>query len=1008
MPEQIYKLQPDRTLSLRGFDGFGAAAALHSATPSGFQVSGVFRDPADFAVLTLYDADDFYDHPSIRYLPNFDFTGLTLTFDVAYSDGLMPLDSPKYPTIDWPYLDVQPPTGNAVQIRLFDHAQQVGGDYSAASGQFTVIDNGLQQYDRLTLWYLNYAFDYIVPQVACTYTFTTKGSGFTHTVSVGTATYSYKEKAGDTGAAIASALAGVMSSSAGVSATASGSNLTLRAKRDDGQPVPVSSTAATTTYTLYGVSANTVAAAIASQINGVDWASSGVALLLTASTSANVITVSCARPGIDGNSVEMYAVSKNTNLTTAEDRVRFVNGSSQATWRVTLAFDALGIASVRQMWLTFAPALSVGAAFQATEWQATFSNWSVTGPDEKKRLQVAGPGSVRIEPDDPRCTLSAGWASQAGFYSQGFARVSKKTSDTARIAYECNGVHDLYLGTSLSSNRGAFTSTLDGKALAGLDTALSVDAEVVTRRLLAPAVPAGKHTLVLTHADDQPVYFDFLEAAVPSDLSAPPPACNDGSPALDYSTDHTYKLSPARILWNFDHLGFAGPMNEYVGVFWWNQRVRANASIPSVSVTFDGVYTPGDGVFVEIGGDEEKNIPGEVFGKSVFPNEPNSTIAAHFAAFINATSVAVWAAAQDNVLTITAQSPAPAYSLAFNAWYELPPPDQTKYPIPFTGSLQGGTEGDWVIDPSITPVLNRGARDWHADLFGECKKRNRELTVACSMELVNPPDAFAARFPDGSPVVTDVAFGSLHSTHCAFSSTVLDYKTAVYTEIAGLMDAAGLVPNLQFGEFCWWYFPSGSGMGFYDDETKSLAKSALGHDLYTFKSADDDPQVNGGADATFLRNRLRDHVAALASAIRTAYPKAQVEVLFPYDVNYPHPVGVHSLGGRVLRYINFPAEWQTKKTSGLDRIKMEGLDFGAYKRNLDFAVETMRFPLDFGWPKNSVRYMVPVFNGGCPWTREYKLASSLGIAVNFWAFDHFCIFDWDVTQLSSSVRVMRV
>jgi hypothetical protein len=521
---------------------------------------------------------------------------------------------------------------------------------------------------------------------------------------------------------------------------------------------------------------------------------------------------------------------------------------------------------------------------------------------------------------------------------------------------------------------------------------------VVTRRLLATAVPAGTHTIVLTHADDKPVYFDFSEAAVLSDLSAPPPACDDGSPALDYSTDHTYKLSPARILWNFDHLGFAGPMNEYLGVFWWNQRVRANTVIPSVSVTFDGVYAAGDGVFVEIGG--------QAFGKSVFPNEPNSTVAAHFAAFINTTSVAVWAAAHDNVLTITAQSAASAYLLEFKAWYELP--DQTQTPIPFTGSLQGGTEGDWVIDPSITPVLNRAATDWHADFFGECKKRNRELTVACSMELVNPPDAFAARFPDDSPVVTDVAFGSLHSTHCAFNSTVLGYKTAVYTEIASLMDAAGLVPNLQFGEFCWWYFPTASGMGFYDDETKSLAQTALGRDLYVFKSADDDPQVNGGADATFLRNRLRDHVAALASAIRIAYPKAQVEVLFPYDVNYPHPVGVHSLGGRLLRYMNFPVEWQSKSTSGLDRIKMEGLDFGAYTRNLDLAVETMRFPLNFGWPKNSVRYMVPVFNGGCPWTREYKLAGSLGIAVNFWAFDHFCIFDWDVTQLSSSVRVMRV
>jgi hypothetical protein len=51
MPEQIYKLQPDRTLSLRGFDGFGAAAALHSATPSGFQVSGVLLGQTNIYVI---------------------------------------------------------------------------------------------------------------------------------------------------------------------------------------------------------------------------------------------------------------------------------------------------------------------------------------------------------------------------------------------------------------------------------------------------------------------------------------------------------------------------------------------------------------------------------------------------------------------------------------------------------------------------------------------------------------------------------------------------------------------------------------------------------------------------------------------------------------------------------------------------------------------------------------------------------------------------------------------
>jgi len=51
MSEPIFKLQPNRTMQLRGFDAFGAAAAMHSATENAFTVSGVFRDAADFAVL---------------------------------------------------------------------------------------------------------------------------------------------------------------------------------------------------------------------------------------------------------------------------------------------------------------------------------------------------------------------------------------------------------------------------------------------------------------------------------------------------------------------------------------------------------------------------------------------------------------------------------------------------------------------------------------------------------------------------------------------------------------------------------------------------------------------------------------------------------------------------------------------------------------------------------------------------------------------------------------------
>ncbi|MCS6954187.1 MAG: hypothetical protein RMK57_06025 [Bryobacterales bacterium] len=904
MPERIYKLQPDRTIYLRGFDGLGAAAAIHSATPTSFKVSGVFRDPADFAVLVLYDADNFFEHPRLKYLPDTNFSGLTLSFDVHYA-GLMPLDSPKFPTIDWPFLDVIRPDGSTARIPLFAHAQLVGGNYTAATGSFVIEDNGLQPYDRITLWYLNFAFDYIVP------------------VS---------------------------------------------------QPLPT---------------AADVAATLAAQINGVNWDAFGVAIGLQAHASGNVLQITAARPGVDGNMITVYAVAKNDRLRTRQPHVKLSGGSSDATWRITLNFDALGIPQIRQMWLTFAPALADGAAFTDTEWEATFTNWSVTGPESVRALQVAGPGSVRIEENDSWCTYTGAWAEEVGFYSGGFARRAAAVGDAVTVYYHCSAVHDLYIGTSLYRDRGVVGIRLDGDAETDLDCYLDNEPAVNTRRLVRSAVPAGEHRLTIRLKRGPYFYFDFLEAVVPTDVPDPLPPVPNLSPALDYSTDHTYKLPPARLLWNFDRLGFHGPINQYLGVFWWNQRKRRDHVIPSVRVAFGGQFLPGDQIFLEIGG--------QYVGKTVFPNESRALFAAHFAYFINATFVGVWAAASGDVLTITCRSAQPAYSFSFRAWTENT--SGSTGTVGVIGSLQGGQPGRWEVDPSQTPPLNRAARDWHADFYRECQARGREVVTAVSMELVNPPAEFAARFPDGTPVETSVGFGTLVSTHCAFNAATLDFQRAVFKTLADLMADAGLTPELQLGEFCWWYFsnyspqhPSG-GMAYYDADTQAAAVAALGRPLHVFRSPDDDPNINGGADAAFLRNRLRDYAAAIIAYVRAAHANAKFEVLFPYDVNHPRPAGVHQLGGRLNRFVNLPLEWEHKASSGLDRFKLEALDFGAWSRDLNLVRTALDFALQLGWPRDSLRHLLPVFRPASAWQKEAVMALGEGFsAVNLWAFDHLCIY----------------
>ena len=992
MPERIYKLQPNRTVQLRGFDSLGAAAALHAATANSFKVSGVFRDPADFAVLVLHDADNFYEHPRLKYLPDFNFDGLTLTFDVHYS-GLMPLESPKYPTIDWPYLDVIQADGNTAQIRLSDPARctQVGGTLTQAEGQFTFQGSGWKEFDRVTLWYLNLNFDYLVPKVECAYAFTGAGVGTVHSVTVNGVAYSITEVATDTNTSIATRLAAALAAAPEVAVTQTANQLDLRAQLDNGQSFVVSSTAGAN-YTLHGTGPVTAAANLAAQINGFGWVPYGVLLPLEATAAGATLTIRSQTAGRDGNMITVYAVAKNSRLATDAPSVKLAGGVSDAVWRVTLDFAALGIPQIRMMWLTFAPPLADSAAFADTEWQATFTNWTLTGPESVRMLPVAGPDSVRIEHNDSWCTYSGAWNEELGFFSDGYARVANVAGRSVTIRYACSTVHDLYLGTSLYSDRGRVSVTLDGGAATEFDAFKpnSNDPAIHTRRRLRTAVPAGKHTVVLTLLDNKPFYFDFLEAAVPGDVPDALPSRLDISPALDYSTDHTYKLPPARIHWMFDRLGFAGPMNEYLGVFWWNQRKRVNAVIPAVTVTFGGTFLPGDAVFLNIGG--------QAIGKSVFPNESNATIASHFAAYINATFVGVWAAATGNVLTVEARSPASAYSYSFSAWAE--PVAGSTGSVSFSGSLSGGEAGTWEIDPAQLPALNRGAREWHADFYAECQARNREIVTACSMELTNPPAGFAAVFADGDPVVTSVGFGNLSSTHCSFVTPMLNYQKTVYRAIADLMQAAGVTPRLQMGEFLWWFFTnystqnSDGGMAFYDPETAQAALTALGRPLHLFRHPTDNPDVNAGADVAFLRNRLRDYVAALRNHVLSSHANAKFELLWPYDVNHPQPVGMFSLGGALNRAVNLPLEWEQKAGSGFDTMKMEALDFGAWSRNLDLSRTAIRFPLERGWPQDSVRYLVPVFRPASAWEREYAIARAEGVpTINLWAYDHVCLYN---------------
>jgi hypothetical protein len=193
------------------------------------------------------------------------------------------------------------------------------------------------------------------------------------------------------------------------------------------------------------------------------------------------------------------------------------------------------------------------------------------------------------------------------------------------------------------------------------------------------------------------------------------------------------------------------------------------------------------------------------------------------------------------------------------------------------------------------------------------------------------------------------------------------------------------------------------GMGFYDAETTAAASTALGRSLASFYTQEDDPAVNSGADVAFLQGRLKSHIDAIRAEVLATYAGAKFELLFPYDVLHPNVYYTDALpfpqGGRLNGAVSLPPAFKAQSGSGLDRMKVEALSWGSFYRNLDRAKQSIEVTQGAGWtwPIADTAYLVPWFNGGCPWEAEFLHArANSSPLVNFWAFDHVCLMTWPV------------
>jgi hypothetical protein len=162
MSEQLTKLRPDRDLQCY-FNEPSAIAALNQTSPSGFTVSGCWRDPFDWVVLE-WNRDNVFEHPLLRNLPDGNLSGIELSYQEVRSNCI-PMDSTLYPTVEWPYLRIW--SNNEGVETLYDVPLDVSIlGYATPIGEFTSANAVFQlgglptQGDYIVLAWLDQQFNY--------------------------------------------------------------------------------------------------------------------------------------------------------------------------------------------------------------------------------------------------------------------------------------------------------------------------------------------------------------------------------------------------------------------------------------------------------------------------------------------------------------------------------------------------------------------------------------------------------------------------------------------------------------------------------------------------------------------------------------------------------------------------------------------------------------------------------------------------------------------------------
>ena len=702
--------------------------------------------------------------------------------------------------------------------------------------------------------------------------------------------------------------------------------------------------------------------------------------------------------GANGNKIGAYTyVSGGLTERWDASSKTFSGGVSPSQWQFTLPFSlladpALGTIpakAVRKLRWTYSADLQA-EQFTRTEFQVVVSDWTVSGSG--RAYAVAGAGSRRIEDSSTELRYTGVWAKGDGNFSGGTIHSTCASRSSVSCTYTSAQQHSLYLGTRLADSGAAISISMDGQA--PITANLNVVGEDALIRFPIGQFGPGNHSITATHTgvDGKYFYFDFLEIAIPTTELPVEPIETTLALATDWDTEHSIALAPERTAWMISSMGFRGRVNHYVGALWFYELVNQGNAYASGTVTFTGTPDPNLITQLIIGRTDQPPSTRNTIEHLNLIGDTTATLATAFALELNRGYTAIRAAADGNRLTIYSRSlgsDGNAITISTSA-------NTANLAITTSGpTLAGGKNGLWNTDLEAVPRLNRAARDWSLSFLSALRGYGMDAVASFSMELGNADPSTQAGIVQRYP-----SQAACHLTTPAwqtnFSPASIAFWQQVYREMAGILNSAGLIPYLQFGEVQWWYFPDdGSGMPFYDAYTTSTFQSQYGHPMAVVTTNKIDPATIPD-EAAFLPALIGTFTTAIVSYVRASYPNCRFEVLYPTDVN----------NTPLNQIINYPRTAWTSAT--LNCLKTESFTY-TYERNLNMAKSSIQAGGRFGFLPAQRSHLVGVGDSSTAWAKEARIAETSGFeSVVLFALDQLCLVGYDLPLWRGMRRSIRL